>query len=161
MLSENFHPSDQELLRTADGELPAGRAAQVRAHLTACWDCRARMGEIEGAIADFTRAHHNALDPELPPIDGPRALLRARLTELKTKSRVGPWWRALQFTPGTWAAAYICVAFLFAAFLFQRSRVREANSPFVPFERGAVPSPSLTPGAVSYTHLTLPTILLV
>ena len=57
MLNENLHPSDQELLLAADGELPARRAAQVHAHLAACWDCRARMAEIEVTVTDFARAH--------------------------------------------------------------------------------------------------------
>ena len=50
-----MHLSDQDLLLSADGELPARRAAQVRAHLAACWDCRARMAQIEETIADFVR----------------------------------------------------------------------------------------------------------
>ena len=49
----DMHLSDQELLLAADGELPSRRAAQVHAHLTACWDCRARMAEIEATIGDF------------------------------------------------------------------------------------------------------------
>jgi len=57
MLSEDLHLSDQEPLLAADGELPTDRAAQVHAHLAACWSCRARTAEIEGTIADFARAH--------------------------------------------------------------------------------------------------------
>src|SRR5271167_1599125 len=101
MLTENLHPSEQDLLRAADGELSTGRAGEVRAHLAACWDCRARMAEIEGTIADFTRAYRRDLDPELPPKDGPRALLRAQLTALTAKSDAGSWRRFFQFTSAT------------------------------------------------------------
>ena len=67
MLSGGFHITDQELLLAADGELPVRRAAQIRAHLAACWDCRARMAEIEGTIAAFAQAHRQTLDPHLSP----------------------------------------------------------------------------------------------
>src|ERR1700733_5694587 len=85
------HLSDQELLRAADGELSSRRANQVQAHLAACWDCRARMAEIEGTIADFARAHRHNLDRQLPPIDGPRALLRAQLAELASQPPAHSW----------------------------------------------------------------------
>ena len=112
MQSENLHLSDQDLLLAADGELETRRAAQVRAHLAACWNCRARMAEIEETIADFARAHREALDPKLPPIDGPRALLRAQLAELAAASDVGLWRRFLQFTsPTPVAAVRLPVAF--------------------------------------------------
>jgi hypothetical protein len=149
MLNEDFHLSDQELLRAADGELPTSRAAQVRAHLAACWGCRARMAELEGTIADFARAHRHTLDPKLPHIDRPRALLRAQLAELAAKPNGGSWRRFFQFTSATRAAAYICVALFIAAvagkILSQHSTLRGSNSPA--FERGAVPDRSLTPGA--------------
>lgn len=151
MLSEDFHLSDQELLLAADGELPTRRAAQVRAHLVACWDCRARMAEVEGTIADFARAHRQTLDPKLPPIAGPGALLRAQLAELAAKPYVGSWRRSFQLTSVLRAAAYIGVAFFIAAvggkLLFQRSMLRGPHSAVIPFERGTVPDRSLTPGA--------------
>ena len=82
MLNENLHPSDQDLLQLADGELPARRATRIREHLAACWNCRTRMAEIEGTIGEFMRMHRQTLDPQLPPMAGPRALLKARLAEL-------------------------------------------------------------------------------
>jgi hypothetical protein len=151
MLREDFHPSDQDLLLTADGELSARRAAQVRSHLVSCWDCRARMAEVEKTIVDFARAHRQALDPQLPPIAGPRSLLRAQLVELTHKTTFGSWRRSIRFDWGTRTAAYICAAFFFAAlvctFLFQRSTSPGAESTVFPVARGLVPDRSLTPGA--------------
>jgi anti-sigma factor RsiW len=151
MLSQNVHPSDQELILAADGELQARRAAQVRAHLAACWDCRARVAEIEGTIADFARAYRQTLDPNLPPIDGPRALLRAQLAELEAKSHISTWWRFFHFSSTTRAAVYIFVTFFLAAMgsklLVQRSTLREENTALFAVERGAVPDRNLTPGA--------------
>jgi hypothetical protein len=159
MLGENLHLSDQELLGAADGELPARRAAEIHAHLAACWDCRARMAEIEGTIADFARAHRQTLDPKLPPIAGPRALLRAQLAELASTPRVSAWQWLFQFnsslravvrTPVR-AAVFVGVAFFAVAIVgrifLQRSALRGASSAVVAAERRAEPNPSLTPGA--------------
>jgi hypothetical protein len=150
MLTENMHISDQELLQTADGELPNRRADLVHAHLAACWTCRARMAEIEGTIADFVRAHRQSFDSELPSAEGPRALLRAQLSELASKPRVDsePW--LSRFTLATRTMA-ICVAVLTAALvgglMLQHSIQRGVNASVDPFERGALPKHSLTPGA--------------
>ncbi len=67
---------------TADGESSNNRASQVRAHLEHCWECRAHMAELESTIVSFTRTHRQTLDPQLPPIAGPRALLTAQMSEL-------------------------------------------------------------------------------
>ena len=148
------HLSDQELLLAADGELATRRAAQVRAHLAACWDCRARMAEIEGTIADFARAHRQNLDPQLPPIDGPRALLRAQLAQLASKHPVGSWRWLFQFYSPVRAAAFVgmvLIAFLAAAMVgrtfLQHSARRGTDPALVASERGSEPDRSLTPGA--------------
>jgi hypothetical protein len=150
MLSESLHIADQELLQSADGELPNRRADQVHAHLAACWTCRARMAEIEGSIADFVRAHRQSFDSQLPSVDGPRALLRAQLSELSAK----PGGYSRQWFPRFTLAARtvaICVAGLTAALLagliLQHSIQRGANASIDPFEVGALPRHSLTPGA--------------
>ena len=67
MLREEPHISDQELLPAADGELASRGAAQVKAHLLACWSCRARMANIERAITDFVGAHREMNEFKLPP----------------------------------------------------------------------------------------------
>jgi hypothetical protein len=151
----DLHLSDQELLLAADGELPTRRAAQVSAHLAACWDCRARMAEIEATIADFARAQRQTIDPQLPPIVGQSALLRARLAELASKSPVSSWRWLLQFNSPMRPVVFVCAA-VFAFFIgavvvrlvFQNSPLRRANSAVVAFERGAEPDHSLTPGAM-------------
>jgi anti-sigma factor RsiW len=151
MLSQDFHAGDQELLMAADGELSARRATRVRAHLAACWDCRARMAEIEGTSADFARIHRQISAPKVPPISAARAQLRAQLAELAAKPNAGSWWQFFRSTPATHAAAYICVILLLTAvigrFSIQHSMLRGVNSAAVSLEREAVPNPSLTPGA--------------
>lgn len=80
MLPDSDHLADQDLLLWADGELPPRRAAAIARHLSACWTCRARMTELEHTIARFISVYRES-GPDVPPIDGPRALFRARLTD--------------------------------------------------------------------------------
>ena len=146
------HLSDQELLLAADGELSSRRATQVHEHLSACWDCRARMAEIEKTITDFARAHRQTLDPQLPPIDGPRALLRAQLAELASKPQANSWRWLFQFNAPLRAAAFICIAVFVAAMagriVLQHFALLGTDSTVVASDRGAEPDPSLTPGAM-------------
>jgi hypothetical protein len=151
MQSKDLHLSDQEMLLAADGELSTRRADQIRAHLAECWTCRARMAEIEGTIADFARGHRQTLNPQLPPIAGPRALLRAQLAEIASegKSNSSRW--LIHFTSATRAAvlagAAVLIAGVVGGTLVHRSTMRGPNSIVAAFERGSLPDRSLTPGA--------------
>jgi hypothetical protein len=156
MLSEDLHLSDmhlsdQDLLLAADGELPTPGTARVQAHLSACWSCRARMAEIEGTIADFARAHRQTLDPQLPPIAGPRALLQAQLAQLASKHKDRSWRWLFEFTSIPRATAFICVAALIAVILgkfsLEHSPPRRAKSAVISSESGTEPDARLTPGA--------------
>ncbi len=151
MLNESFHATDEELLLAADGELPARRATEVRAHLAACWDCRARMAETERAIAEFSRAYRQTLDLQLPAIAGPRALLKVQLADLSGKRESRSRQKFFQFSSTIRAAAYICASLLLVALVgrlfIQRSSLPETSSAADSFESGAVPNRSLTPGS--------------
>jgi hypothetical protein len=76
------HLSDEQLLLSVDGEFGARDEKRVRAHLDACWKCRTRRKELEDAIADSVRVYHREFDSEMPPVKGPRALLRARIAQI-------------------------------------------------------------------------------
>jgi|HubBroStandDraft_5_1064220.scaffolds.fasta_scaffold09153_3 hypothetical protein len=151
MADEELHISDQELLRSADGELPASRARQVRAHLAGCWLCRARLGELEATIAHFVHAHRGTLDPQLPSPAGPRALLKSQLGAAAAKSGAAPWSRFLQFFFPHAAVAYVpAVLVLIAAgsaLLLQHFAAPRPSTSFLPIENAAVPNHTLTPGA--------------
>jgi hypothetical protein len=149
MLREELHISDEELLQAADGELGARRAAQVQGHLAACWNCRTRMADIEGAITCFVRAHRETHDSQLPSADGPRSLLRAQLAGL-AQQPVGH--SRLQFPwMNTARIAAVCFAVVTTGLvggLILLHRASHGLSASVdPFERGALPKHSLTPGA--------------
>ena len=151
MLKQDVHPSDQELLLTADGELPTHRANRVRAHLAACWDCRARMAEIERTITDFVRARHDELDSRLPPIAGPRSLLKAQLAEL---ARQRPRESRLNsiFSREGWelrgrAIAVACSCVLFVALATGILYWHGAQKARLGTDAALLPNPGLTPGA--------------
>ncbi len=90
------HPDDGLLLRYLDGELPGRKARQVRAHLEACWQCRAQVEELEGAIGECVRYRRNVLAASLPPAPDPwRSLDFERVdAELATQSL---WLRMARF----------------------------------------------------------------
>jgi hypothetical protein len=145
MLSEESHLSDQELLMAADGELSERDSRRVQLHLNACWPCRARKRELEGAISEFIRLHRQTFDPQVPPAAGPQALLKARLAQLAEKQRIS--W--LHWRPAiSWrlSAAVIAAAFGLAAisyFTFHTWVGRQAGG----LVAVTVPDPGLTPGA--------------
>ena len=156
MLNENSHLTDHELLLAADGELSAHRAKAVRTHLSACWHCHARMSELESAIVDFVRVHHQALDGGLPPIGPSRAQFSARLSDLAVKPKVSSVRAFFRFTGARRASAYLCYG-LFAASLVLALLIGQPLRSFLfghapmgvgpSVEDGVEPNPELTPGA--------------
>jgi len=147
MFDETVHPSDQDLLLCADGELSRRQAMMVRVHLEACWNCRARMAEIERTIGDFVKVHHRRLDRELPPIDGLRALLKARLSAAAQPSRPMRCWNLnslLHPTELRSICALTLVLALTGGFLYLRTADFRSSANH---NSGVLPNRSLTPGA--------------
>ena len=148
MQFEDNHLSDQDLLLAADGELSARDSDRVHLHLAACWACRARKQEIEGAVGEFVRAYRQTLDPQCPSGDGPRALLKAQmglLAETKPDFRAH-WFRHLswRFSGAILAIAGVvaAAAYLTSPSWFGPQGVRAATV--------MVPNPQLTPGATVF-----------
>jgi hypothetical protein len=144
------HISDEDLVRSADGELSPQRIAEVNAHLEACWDCRARMEEVQTAITSFVRAHHAEFDAQLPPIAGPRALLRARLSESACEP-AREWWKQIfQFDLSSRPVALVCLPLLVTAigilWLWHVPQ-EELRSASVLYDAETAPNRGLTPGA--------------
>jgi len=137
------HLSDQQLLLYVEGELSARDEKQLRTHLEACWKCRARRQEIEGAMAGFIRVHESEQNLELPPIAGPRALLKAHLAQLsaaapKHASLWFPLPRGFAWTLAAAACGLLAMGLLMAR-LGGRTNLRAAVV--------SVPDSRLTPGA--------------
>lgn len=136
MQPEELHISDQDLLLAADGELRDRDARRIEDHLTACWSCRARRQELEGAIGDFVRLHRENLDPKLPPPEGPRALLKAQIAAMENgKEKAANFWN--------WGLATATLALLIVGMLVWRFHLQPEARVFAM----AVPNPNLTPGA--------------
>jgi hypothetical protein len=151
MQHENYHPSDRELLQAVDGELSDTLASRVREHLVACWACRARVHELQGAIADFIRLHHRSLDGLVPPVTCPRALLKARLAEIAVspESRQERWPRMSLRRRRVLEVSAACALAFLAVLLASRStptRDPHASVLVVPFSS---PNVRLTPGVAA------------
>jgi hypothetical protein len=143
-MSQEFHLSDQELLMAVDGELTAREAQRAETHLAACWTCRARKQEMEGAIGEFIRFQRDCFDNLVPPADGPRALLKAQLgqlAEVEGSSRPG-WLRSLaRRSVWTGIAAGLLLAVGAATVLLMLSPQYGARTAVT------LPNRSFTPGA--------------
>ncbi len=135
------------MLSAADGELPAHRGRQVKAHLEACWACRTRLSQLERAIANFTTSYSSALDQTLPGDDVvPTARLRTLLAEQGSSSQhAASVWK--------WAACACLVACLsfFAVATAKRNRFFHASTQEMAsqLETEVVPNPQLTPGEIT------------
>jgi len=138
MSPEESHLSDQDLLMAADGELPTQDRVRAEAHLAACWACRTRKQEIERSIAQFVHFQQQNLDPQIPPADGPRALLKAQMAHL-TRGRRS--WSAPLLPSLGWAAALLAAVIAVIA-------IRGLSDRHVGLSIAvSVPNPNLTPGA--------------
>jgi len=147
----NLHIPDEELVRSADGELSPQRTTEVDTHLKACWDCRARMEEFQSTITGFVRDHHAEFDGQLPPGDGPRALLRARLAEWSDQSTTGWWKRVFHFGVPQMAVVGLSLIAIVTGISWFRQASQKPS--YVLFDEEAAPNRSLTPGATRQVAL--------
>jgi hypothetical protein len=154
MRSHEQHLSDEELLLSADGE-PGERANRVRTHLEGCVRCRTRAAEMENALTDLACTERRRLDGELPPIAGPRAMLRTRLAELSGKA--GFWGRYRLFNgfpAGAVGMAAVAAVLVFACVVGLRYSATSAPvSSLLSSGRGILPDHFLTPGAARRVSL--------
>jgi len=147
MKKEDAHLSDQQLLLSLDGELSAGEQKLVRAHLEACWACRAHCKELDDTIAGVIRAHQSEFEGKLPPIAGPRALLKAQLRQLSPDEPRVPSSGFMLRRRFAWAmAAGVCGLLSFGLLLYRAGI--ERRNPSLPRELTvSSPDSTLTPGA--------------
>ncbi|HLK18800.1 MAG TPA: hypothetical protein VKT81_07580 [Bryobacteraceae bacterium] len=76
------HPSEEQLLRYSDGELPGRNAGQVQSHLKACWQCRTNLDEMEEAVAASVRYRTSVLQRHLPAPPAPWADIYRSFAEI-------------------------------------------------------------------------------
>lgn len=148
MRSRSLHPELSGLLLYADGELSARVMSKLRKHLAGCAECNERLRQITVAGVDFAAAQQAAV-PVLDDMAGPRALLKARMTEsARLYSNTSPGYLRLARN-----LAYACaLAVLAAAGLIAMKQSRMLATPYARLR----PDPTYTPGltrAVSLTDL--------
>lgn len=149
MTETNGHISDEELFLEADGQLRGPRTARVRRHLQACWKCRTRMARMVSAVVDFVEANQSEA-PQLPPIAGPRALLRAKLASLAAADSCRS--RGRRFLPNhpiayALAAIVLLVALAGGRVLHRQMANRISQDSFLGPGAGVLPNSVFTPGA--------------
>ncbi|MGA2534385.1 MAG: hypothetical protein ABSF53_00105 [Terracidiphilus sp.] len=108
------------------------------------------MAEIEAAIGDFVRGQRRVFDAQLPSAEGPRALLRAQLTELAHAPRADsrPWLVRYIQTPRIVAIGLSALTIaLLAVVTIRYSIPHSRNLSAASFEQRALPERMLTPGA--------------
>jgi hypothetical protein len=150
MKKADSHLSDEQLLLSLEGELPPGDESTVRGHLHACWKCRVRGQELEGAILDFVRIHQQVLDAKIPPAAGPRALLEARMARFSAaglytdeRGRRTEWFTVSRSLSG---AGAILGLLAFGLFLARSNTVRH-RPVLMQTAIVSIPDSRLTPGA--------------
>ncbi len=135
------HIPDRDLLLQLEGELSPGRSEVILSHIADCWKCRARRQRIEEAIADFVNIYQGSMDEQLPPADGPRALLKARMAELASSQAPIPR-RPWQRIWATALAGFVALGFALMVSMTKRLPPIHSDNEIV-----AVPDAHLTPGA--------------
>jgi hypothetical protein len=155
MTDPTLHLRDDQLLLYASGEMQ-DCSDSVASHLKSCGQCRVRITELENTFAEFARAQHAAIDTELPSPVGPRALLKAQLSDLSShvdsvqkQSNGGVWPTRAVFQ--NWqriAAVASVVLIVLLATNRARHRMETENLPPVLAEK---PDAQLTPGAIVAT----------
>lgn len=59
----DWHPEDEVLLMSLDGELEAKETNIMRSHLDSCWSCRSRSERLQAGISAFMDYHDAVLTP--------------------------------------------------------------------------------------------------
>jgi hypothetical protein len=122
------HPSEEQLLRYSDGELPGRNTSQVHSHLKACWQCRTNLEEIDGTVSASVRYRTNVLQRHLPAAPAPWADIYRSFAEidaaLPAPSFTDRLLRALAWPvqhPRKWVPVAVAALLLFG--LFYRYRI--------------------------------------
>ncbi len=143
MFGRSAHPTDVDLVRLLDGELPETTRRTLERHLSACVACAGRRATLES----FSRAVDALAVPTVDPGAATHAVARQRLGRALTAPSMsvrlagslrlsGPWWTA---------AAACLVALVVLTRPWSASRDTSAALP----EPDALPIASLTPGATT------------
>jgi hypothetical protein len=153
MTDSVLHLRDDQLLLYAGGEVQSSSMKLAAQHLENCSQCQARLAELENTLAEVSREQHLAVDQELPSAVGPRALLKAQISDMSARtssvreSSKGAAWAAASIFQNwrrTTAVASLALLAIFVADLAWH-RMEPQNLAVVLAEE---PNVRFTPGAV-------------
>jgi hypothetical protein len=145
MKYEYVHLSDEQLLAEIDGELSAQDGNMARAHLQVCPTCRVRRQELQSAAANLAHVSQRRFDIGIPPADGPRAMLEARLRQIDEIEPVKhPAWSGFGYQIASAAAIGGLVAVALAVWQPITHRSSSGHRTAAVF---SLPDSNLTPGA--------------
>jgi hypothetical protein len=149
MPNRNLHVRDEKLLLFAAGDLAAETNVAIQKHLEICALCRTRIKELREAEIRLGKLNSETWDQPFPPIDGARALLKARMARLEKEQRVRVWTDGWSLFGNTQTAVLTGVAVLACLLVAVKMRVPadEARLTFTEIKRGEEPDLQLTPGA--------------
>ena len=98
------HPTEEQLLHFADGELAALASEDIRGHLKACWQCRHELEEIEQTISECVRYRKVVLDSCLPVPPQPWFDIYPRLAAIDESQKRQRWLsRIIQPLAAAWS----------------------------------------------------------
>ena len=144
MKHDHEHLSDEDLILAADAEL---RSEGARVHLEACVECRKRVTEFDNVIARLAKAQRDRLDSQLPSIARPRAMLRARISEITAREASRP--IAPRFFAGAFGFAALAIFMAVASVTIMRQfGPRNQSAPLSSSSGSVLPNRDFTPGAV-------------
>src|SRR6266849_4367368 len=124
------HLSDETLSDFVSGELAGGKVRRTQFHLSKCWKCRSRYGQIERAAMGFVELHKQIIPPDPPEASQWREMFLARLDQAAAEAPCSSWSRLLphlrlagftNMNPFLASAAVILVASVVLLFIWQRS----------------------------------------
>lgn len=110
------HPDSESLIAHLDGELRARAERRLAAHLRSCWQCRARLDEMETQVRVLARAREAMRFPGPERVEASARRFAVRFQALADRlEREEPektsWWQPAR----VWAAAAAAAAVLLVA----------------------------------------------
>jgi hypothetical protein len=116
------HLDERELLRLDDGELSAREAAEARAHLEACWQCRHTQEQVRATVGDYVR-YLDAVSASAPPPPRPWGTIEARVRQTAQSERVV----SPRYPRPAWYGAVAAALVLALLFLWPRRALTAAE----------------------------------
>lgn len=97
--------SDERLMALLDGELPAREARNAQRHLETCWECRARLAELEANVHAVARACREGSWFSPAGLERSRRQLHAAIAAEPVPRRRTAFWRLAPFAAASFAFA--------------------------------------------------------